>query len=93
MENSRNATNAALTLAAALGLIVAGATPANAAKPGFEKCAGIVKAGANDCGTSKHECAGQSTVTGAAEEWIYVPAGTCEKIVGATLKAPAPAKS
>lgn len=60
-----------------------------AAKEGFEKCAGIVKAGKNDCGTSQHGCAGQSTVSGDPEEWIYVPEGTCEKIVGGTLKAPA----
>ncbi|MCV6638620.1 DUF2282 domain-containing protein [Candidatus Albibeggiatoa sp. nov. NOAA] len=57
-----------------------------AGKPGFEKCAGIVKAGMNDCGTSKHSCAGHAKVDSDPEEWIYVPAGTCEKIVGSTLK-------
>lgn len=53
-----------------------------AAKPGMEKCAGIVKAGKNDCGTSKHSCAGQASSDGDAEEWLYVPEGTCSKIVG-----------
>ena len=57
-----------------------------AGKPGFEKCAGIVKTGMNDCGTSKHSCAGHAKMDSDPEEWIYVPAGTCEKIVGATLK-------
>ena len=57
-----------------------------AAKPGFEKCYGIVKAGKNDCGTSGHACAGQSTKDGAPDEWIYVPKGMCEKIVGGKLK-------
>nr|VFK00505.1 MAG: Predicted integral membrane protein (DUF2282) [Candidatus Kentron sp. LFY]VFK21568.1 MAG: Predicted integral membrane protein (DUF2282) [Candidatus Kentron sp. LFY] len=57
-----------------------------AAKPGFEKCAGIVKAGMNDCGTSKHACGGQSKTDGAPGEWIYVPEGTCEKIVGGKIK-------
>jgi uncharacterized membrane protein len=56
---------------------------AQAAQPGMEKCAGIVKVGKNDCGTSKHGCAGQAKKDGDAEEWIYVPAGTCEKITGA----------
>lgn len=51
-----------------------------------EKCAGIVKAGKNDCGTSKHDCAGQATANRDSEEWIKVPKGTCNKIVGATLK-------
>ncbi len=60
-------------------------TQAFAAKEGFEKCAGIVKAGKNDCGTSKHGCAGQATKDGDKEEWLYVPTGTCEKVVGAKL--------
>jgi uncharacterized membrane protein len=74
-------------LALSLGAI---AHEANAAKPGFEKCAGVAKSGMNDCGTSLHACAGQATADNDAEEWIYVPAGTCEKIAGGTLKAAAP---
>ncbi|HID44371.1 MAG TPA: DUF2282 domain-containing protein [Chromatiaceae bacterium] len=57
-----------------------------AGKPGFEKCMGIAKAGKNDCGTSSHACAGQSTKDGDADEWVYVPEGTCEKIVGGKVK-------
>ncbi len=63
-----------------------------AGKEGFEKCAGIVKAGKNDCGTSKHACAGQATKDGDKEEWAYVPNGTCDKLVGATLYKPAAKK-
>lgn len=51
-----------------------------AAKEGFEKCAGIAKAGKNDCGTATHSCAGTATVDGAPDDWVYVPVGTCEKI-------------
>lgn len=58
-----------------------------AGKPGFEKCTGIAKAGKNDCGTSKHSCAGQAAKDGDSEEWVYVAEGTCEKIVGGKLKA------
>lgn len=57
-----------------------------AAKPGFEKCTGIAKAGKNDCGTASHACGGQSTKDGAPDEWIFVPEGTCEKIVGGKVK-------
>jgi uncharacterized membrane protein len=53
-----------------------------AGKPGMEKCAGIVKAGKNDCGTSKSSCQGTSTRDRDADVWIYVPTGTCEKIAG-----------
>jgi uncharacterized membrane protein len=75
---------AALSGVVALGL--GAAQDAEAGKAGFEKCAGIVKAGMNDCGTSKHSCAGQAAADGDKDEWIYVPAGTCDKIAGATLK-------
>ncbi len=82
-----------VTLAGIVALGMGGvAQDAQAAKAGFEKCAGIVKAGMNDCGTAKHDCAGQSTVDADADEWIYVPEGTCEKIVGGTLKQAAPKK-
>lgn len=50
--------------------------------PKMEKCFGIVKAGKNDCGTAAHSCAGQSTKDADEKEWLYVPKGTCEKIVG-----------
>lgn len=65
--------------AIALGLSTA---PAMAGKPGMEKCAGIAKAGKNDCGTSKHACAGQAAADNGADEWVYVPTGTCAKIAG-----------
>ena len=77
-----------MLLASALTtMLAAGASsPAHAAKPGLEKCAGIAKAAKNDCGTSKHSCAGQAAKDGDKEEWVYVPTGTCEKIVGGTVK-------
>ncbi|RTZ76271.1 MAG: hypothetical protein DSZ02_01760 [Gammaproteobacteria bacterium] len=76
-----------LTTTLALTLVSLGMSgTALAGKPGFEKCMGIVKAGKNDCGTSGHACAGQSTKDGAPDEWIYVPEGTCEKIVGGKVK-------
>lgn len=77
-----------MLLAAVAGAFVLGlSTGAIAGKPGMEKCMGIVKAGMNDCGTSKHACAGQSSADGDAEEWVYVPEGTCEKLVGGKVKA------
>lgn len=72
----------AVASAVALGL---SATPALAAKPGMEKCAGIVKAGKNDCGTSYSSCAGTAKVDRDPEAWVYVPKGTCEKIAGGSV--------
>ena len=68
----------------AAGLATAG-HQALAAKEGMEKCSGIVKAGKNDCGTSAHSCAGQASKDAQPGEWVYVPKGTCEKIVGAHI--------
>jgi len=62
--------------------IAAASSAALAAKGDTEKCAGIVKAGKNDCGTSKSACAGTATVDRDSEAWILVPTGTCERIAG-----------
>jgi uncharacterized membrane protein len=71
---------------AILGAITATAltTPLYAAKAGYEKCAGISKAGKNDCGNSLHGCSGQG-VEKSSKDWIYVPNGTCEKIAGGSI--------
>lgn len=71
------------TLAGAIAITAATAVPAQAADN--EKCSGIVKAGKNDCATSSNSCAGSATKDGQKEAWIYVPKGTCEKIVGGTV--------
>jgi len=75
----------------AVGL-AAGASLFFAAKADTEKCAGIVKAGKNDCGTSKNACAGQVKADQDAEAWISVPKDLCEKIVGGRLQTSADAK-
>ncbi len=77
-----------LKTAAVAGILAVGMTAASGtvmAKPDMEKCGGVVKAGMNDCGSANHACAGQSTQDGAADEWVYVPEGTCNKLVGGTL--------
>jgi uncharacterized membrane protein len=71
----------ALAGAIALGLSAA-ATQALAATTEMEKCYGVVKAGQNDCGTSQHACAGQATLDGDGSEWVFLPVGTCNKLMG-----------
>lgn len=78
-----------LTRSAVAALFILGtatSSTALAGKAGFEKCMGIVKAGKNDCGTSKHACAGQAKTDSDKEEWVYLPNGTCDKIVGGSIK-------
>lgn len=83
--NSKTLVNSALASVFALGL-VATAGQAVAEEKSAEKCYGIVKAGKNDCQANAHACAGQATKDGQGNEWVYVPKGTCEKIVGGSLQ-------
>jgi uncharacterized membrane protein len=64
----------------------AGAEPAPAPQFTAEKCYGIAAASQNDCQTSTHSCAGEGKQARERESWIYVPAGTCVKIDGGSLK-------
>ena len=66
--------------------LAAGAGPAPAPEFTAEKCYGIAAAGQNDCQTSTHSCAGEAKQARERDSWIYVPAGTCAKIDGSSLK-------
>ena len=68
----------------ALSLFAVSAQAADEAKT--EKCYGVAKASKNDCAGSAHACAGQSKVDGSIKEFITVPKGTCERLVGGSLK-------
>lgn len=84
--NTKVVVATALTGVLAVGIAAAANNQkALAEKEGMEKCAGIVKAGMNDCKANDHDCAGSSKVSGDPNEWLYVTQGTCEKIVGAKL--------
>lgn len=77
-----------LLLSSLVGLGLAVATSADAApkwaKKGdtIVKCKGVAKKGKNDCGANGHSCAGMAETDGDAHEWVAVPKGTCDKIVG-----------
>jgi uncharacterized membrane protein len=84
MKHSDQLIRGAIAGLVALGLSAAG-TQALAAAGDNEKCAGIVKAGKNDCGTSKSSCAGTAKMDRDPEAWVFVPKGTCDKIAGGTV--------
>jgi uncharacterized membrane protein len=82
-------TNKTLLSSAIAGLLAVGISGAVAAqdKPApKEKCYGNVKKAQNDCGTSKHSCAGKATADNDPEEWKFVAKGTCEKSGGKLTK-------
>jgi len=73
-------------LAAAVSSLFALTTTAFAADAGnSEKCYGVAKAGKNDCAGGAHACAGQSSKDKSPREFIELPKGTCERIVGGSL--------
>ena len=84
MSNTDQVIRSAIAGLIALG-VVAGSGQALAAAGDNEKCSGIVKAGKNDCGTSKSSCAGTAKVDRDPEAWVFVPKGTCEKIAGGSI--------
>ena len=83
----------ATAIAAALSMpLTAMAQSGPTPKPTFEveKCYGVARAGRNDCQTANSSCAGTSKRDNQGDAWIYVPAGSCSKIVGGNT---APKKS
>lgn len=81
MRNS-NLLHAAITSLLAVGAASV-ALSASAEEAKQEQCAGVIKAGKNDCATSTNACHGHVTTDSHPEAWIYLPAGTCERIEGA----------
>lgn len=80
-----NQTTLRLAIASVLSFSgVAFATSAIAADANSDKeqCAGIIKAGKNDCATATNACHGHVEVDSNPNAWIYVPKGTCERLVG-----------
>lgn len=83
-------------LVSAVSLTVSGAASAmddHAAPPEMEKCYGVAKAGKNDCASKNgtHACGGHAEADSDANEFVLVPKGVCDKLVGGTLADAAPA--
>jgi uncharacterized membrane protein len=80
-------TNTAIAAIGSLLAMSAVATQAYAADKAsdMEKCYGVAKAGKNDCAGPAHACAGQAKADANGKEFIAVPKGTCERLVGGSL--------
>ena len=91
MMNSKQLITAAIV---GMATIAGNAQAVPDAPTEWEKCAGIAKAGMNDCGAldGSHGCAGQAKTDNMDTEWVYVPKGTCAKITGGSVAAVKPAK-
>ena len=78
-------TSKSAILAAAVSSLLTITATAFAADDSSEKCYGVAKAGKNDSAAGAHACAGQSSKTGSAKEFIKLPKGNCERLVGGSL--------
>ncbi len=76
-------TRIAIASALAAALVLPAATQAQG---NMEKCYGVAKAGKNDCQTRMSSCAGTSKRDNQKDAWIYMPKGTCDRIVGGSLQ-------
>lgn len=87
MQTKRALIAGAIVATFGLNQIAAFAQPAQTPTYPNEKCYGVAKAGKNDCAANGHSCQAQAKQDGNGNEWIYVPAGTCERLVGGSLTA------
>jgi uncharacterized membrane protein len=74
----------AVTSLLAFGMLGVSAQAADDATT--EKCYGVAKAGKNDCAANGHACAGQAKADADKKEWVKLPKGTCDRIVGGSTK-------
>jgi uncharacterized membrane protein len=84
MKLNRFAKSAVVTTGAVAFALAAtsGAATADDKTARKEKCYGVVAKGMNDCAAPGHSCAGQSKTDNHPKEWIYVPAGMCDRLAG-----------
>lgn len=88
MSMKKTVTNTMVAGAVAMALFGFAAGEANAETTAKEKCYGVAKAGMNDCGDAegRHGCMGHAETDGDGSEWVAMPKGLCEKIVGGSLE-------
>ena len=89
MKNTNTLVTTTLASLIALSALGMQATANAADEKEIEKCYGVAKAGKNDCKTMTNACAGHSVTDAQADAFIALPKGTCERITGGSLEAPA----
>ena len=84
MKGKSKLVGASLAMAVALAFLENAAAQTNIPRPTYkyEKCFGIVKGAQNDCFSPANSCGKTSKRDNDPNAWIYLPAGTCVKIVG-----------
>ncbi|ANE56136.1 DUF2282 domain-containing protein [Methylomonas sp. DH-1] len=89
MKNPNTVVSTALASILAMSALGLASGAEAAEKTDMEKCYGVAKAGKNDCKTLSNACAGHAMTDNQKDAFIALPAGTCERISGGSLQAPA----
>ena len=81
-------TAATLVTAALAGIQDANAHMEPKKGDGMGKCYGVIKAGKNACASKAngHSCVTMSKVDSGPNEWIKIPQGLCNKLVGGSTE-------
>ena len=84
MKCNSKLAGASLAMAVAFLFLENAEAQTNISRPTYkyEKCFGIVRGGQNDCFSPANSCGKTSKRDNDPNAWIYVPVGTCDKIVG-----------
>lgn len=87
MKTTRALITTAVAAAFSVPLFTSAQTgPAPVPKFEHEKCFAIARAAKNDCQTANSSCAGTSKRDKQGDAWVYVPKGTCEKLVDGSVQ-------
>jgi uncharacterized membrane protein len=88
MKATNTARNTSIIASAIVGLLAAAQAQVHPEKPTYkyEKCYGVAKAGQNDCFTSSSSCAATAKQDGQKDAWVYMPSGTCKRLVGGSTE-------
>jgi len=92
MQGTKHTITVAVGAVLGLSGLAGGASAADIRCAEQERCYGVSKAGKNDCATSTSACSGTATQDFQKDAWIYAPKGTCAKLAGGALAAPAAGK-
>lgn len=91
--SSVNRVTGAIAILVASGMGAGCAAQVAAAKRAYaeqrgatEMCFGVARGGHNDCRTAAHICAGWARKDYDPQAYVYLPAGTCERIAGGRLE-------
>lgn len=79
MKNCKKIAKAVMVSIVSASIAGAATSTLAASSSKYVKCYGVAQKGKNDCGNSRHACAGQATANNQPDEWVYLSKEECMK--------------